>query len=169
MDVWGRSSIPTGLVALSILTSILPWHLPDVTLVGPSWVLITIYYWAAQRPDLLPVSVVFIFGVLLDILTGGPLGVNPLVFVILRGLLGSQRRFVIGQTFLVEWGIFAIVAIGAMLIEWLCISIIAKNFLVISPALIQCSVTIIIYPAIAWLFTLCLRILPPERSWLGTL
>lgn len=166
MDIWARRCIPVGLVLLSMLMSILPWRFPDISLVGPSWVLIAVYYWSAQRPDLLPLSLVFLLGLFQDILTGGPLGVSALLLLSLRGLLGAQRRFVIGQTFFVEWGVFAAIAIAATLLEWLCISIISKSFLLISPALLQYIVTVIIYPAIAWLFTLCLRALPPERIWL---
>lgn len=163
MDVWARSFIPLGIVLSSMLMSILPWRFPDISLVGPSWVLIAVYYWSAQRPDLLPISLVFLLGLFQDILTGEPLGINVFLLVSLRGLLGAQRRFVIGQTFFVEWGVFAAVAITATLLEWLCISIMAKNFLLISPALLQYLITVIIYPAIAWLFTLCLKALPPER------
>lgn len=166
MDIWARCCIPVGLVLLSILMGILPWRLPDVSVMGPSWVLIAVYYWSAQRPDLLPLSLIFLLGLFQDILTGGPLGVSAFLLLSLRGLLGAQRRFVIGQTFFVEWGVFAAIAITATLLEWLCISIMSKSFLLIAPALIQYIVTVIIYPAIAWIFTLCLRALPPERIWL---
>ena len=166
IDVWARSFIPLGIVLLSMLMSILPWRFPDISLVGPSWVLVAVYYWSAQRPDLLPTSLVFLLGLFQDILTGEPLGVNVFVLVSLRGLLGAQRRFVIGQTFFVEWGVFAAVAIMVTLLEWLCVSIMAKNFLLIWPALLQYLITVIIYPATAWLFALCLKALPPERAWL---
>jgi len=166
IDVWARSLIPFGIVLSSVLISILPWRFPDISLVGPSWVLIAVYYWSAQRPDLLPISLIFLLGLFQDFLTGEPLGINVFLLVSLRGLLGAQRRFVIGQTFFVEWGVFAAVAITVTLLEWLCVSIMAKNFLLISPALLQYIITVIIYPAIAWLFALCLRALPPERVWI---
>ena len=72
--------------------------------------LMAVYHWAIFRPRLLPAYAVFLAGLLQDILSGAPLGVNALVFLVAYGVVLSQKKFFTGKSFLILWLGFALVA-----------------------------------------------------------
>lgn len=87
--------LPAISVFLLVLLAILPWG-------GPAWFepalallsLGAIYFWSLRRPRLMPALVVFGLGLLLDVLTHGPLGVWAAAALIagLAGRLARQSR-----------------------------------------------------------------------------
>jgi len=58
---------------------------------GPSFLLLTFIYWNIAVPNKIGLSYAILFGLLLDLLNGNILGVNPLIFVLVSYL--SQRFF----------------------------------------------------------------------------
>lgn len=101
-----------------LLINLVPLPVPVLGSLNPAFVLMGVYYWAVYRPTLLPPLLCFGAGLLMDILSGGPLGINALVFVAVQWIVRSQRRFLMGQPYLVMWFIFAPVALGAGLTQW---------------------------------------------------
>ena len=87
-----RHAAPSLATFLLVLLSVTPLPIPSYGSVAPVLPMIAIYYWAAHRPDLLPFSVVFVAGLLHDILSGGPLGLHSFVFLICQFLDGPYRN-----------------------------------------------------------------------------
>jgi len=133
MDLWARHLLPVVLTLVLVLLGAIPTHLPGFAAITPMLPLIGIYYWGIYRPDLLPGSVAFAIGLVNDIITGMPLGVTPLIYLLVQAMTASQRRFFLGKPFLVAWWCFAVVAGGALSLQWLLVSMSA-------------------YPLLSWLF-----------------
>ena len=148
----GCKLTPTGLTLLLVIVGQVPWHLPGLARVIPLLPLTAVYHWAIQRPDLLPAYVVFFIGLLVDLLSGGPIGVNTLVFITVYGVIFSQRRFFIGKSFHVTWLGFALVAAAAALQSWLLVSLYYVTVIRPDAVLFQYAVTVALYPIPAWLF-----------------
>src|ERR1700749_5140385 len=111
---WGLVLI--GLVALVLLRST-PLPIPHLCEVRPFFMLMVIYYWTILRPP--PPLAVFMLGLLLDFLSYYPLGMNALTLVLAQALTSYNRKFLLGQSFLVTWAGFALVAVGAGFLQWL--------------------------------------------------
>jgi len=146
-----RHAAPSLATFLLVFLSVTPLPIPSYGAVAPALPMIAIYYWATHRPDLLPFTVVFVAGLLLDILAGGPLGLHSFVFLICHFLVVTQRRLLVGQPFLFLWCGFVVVQLLATFLEWMAFGIYANDIQSIGPVLISGMITMALFPMIAWL------------------
>jgi rod shape-determining protein MreD len=153
MDVLARQLTPFGLTLVLVVIGVVPFHIPGFARVVPLLPLMAIYHWAIFRPELMPSYAVFVIGILQDTLTGAPIGVNAMVFLIVYGVVLSQQRFFVGKSFAIIWLGFALVAAGAAAVSWVLVS--AYNVTLVEPSavLFQYLVTLGAFPLLAWLFT----------------
>lgn len=69
-------------IAVLALLAALPWGLPPLhRFFLPLLPVAAIHFWSLRHPDLVPEWYVFATGLLLDVLTHGPLGYWPLVYL----------------------------------------------------------------------------------------
>ena len=152
MDLWVRHLLPLGLTLVLVLAGAMPTHLPGFAEVSPLLPLIGIYYWSIYRPELLPSSMVFTIGLLNDVLMGTPLGVSPLVYLLVQGTTASQRRFFLGKPFIVAWCCFALVTVASVLLEWALVSMWYDHVLPLPAVIFEMVLTSACYPLFSWLF-----------------
>ncbi len=151
LDAIARSATPSLAVLMLVLVSVTPLPIRAYGAVAPLLPMIGIYYWAIYRPDLLPFVVVFLAGLLLDLLTGAPLGVHSFAFLLCHGLVFTQRHFMVGRSFVALWCGFVVVQLLASLLEWVVFSLYSGAALRLSPALFSGLITIALFPLFAWL------------------
>ncbi|HET8727657.1 MAG TPA: rod shape-determining protein MreD [Alphaproteobacteria bacterium] len=151
MDGAARSSAPALMTLMLVLIGVMPFQLPLYGAVAPALPLIAIYYWAVHRPDLMPFTVVFGVGLLHDVLTAAPLGLNAAIFLVAHWLVIGQRRFLVGRSFLVLWWGFATIATLAAAMEWLAHSIYAATPMPGEPLVFRGLITIALFPAVVWI------------------
>lgn len=152
MDLWVRHLLPAGLTLVLVMFGAMPTHLPGFAEISPQLPLIGVFYWAIYRPDLLPASMAFAIGLLNDILMGTPLGVSPLIYLLVHGLTLSQRRFFLGKPFMVAWCCFAVVAAVALLLEWSLVCMLVDGMAPMKPVLFTLLMCVAVYPLLSWLF-----------------
>jgi rod shape-determining protein MreD len=152
MDLLARQLTPSMFTLALVFINVIPLHIPEFSRVTPLLPLIAIYHWAIFRPKLLPAYAVFLIGLFQDILTGTPIGVNALVFLIVYGAVLSQKRFFIGKSFLILWLGFSVIAAGASVISWATVSILNVALIEPKTVIFQYLMTLGFFPAIAWLF-----------------
>jgi len=153
LDGFARRLIPFGVTFVLVLLEAVPLSLPFPTAVAvaPSFVLIALFFWTVYRPELVPAVVVFAAGLLLDVVSGAPLGINTLVLLLVCGGVRSQRRFLVDKPFAVVWLGFLIAAIYAGVLYWVLYAIIHGTLPYADRLIAQLSVTVLIYPLFAWL------------------
>ncbi len=157
-NIWYRLDILTRLLTPFLLTlslvllNIVPLRIPGFSNVVPLLPLMAVYHWAVYRSELLPAFAVFLIGMLQDIFSGSPIGVNTLVFLLVYGVVLWQHRFLYGKSFAVIWLGFGIVSAGAFILIWALISL--WNLSVLEPRAIafQYLLTVGVFPALAWIF-----------------
>lgn len=146
-----RHALPFVATLLSILIAATPSRLPGFASIAPQLPLIGIYYWAIYRPDLLRPWAAFALGAIADMIGGTPLGVSSLIFLAVQGVVGSQRR-IIGKSFLTAWWGFAMVAAGALVLQWAMSSVVLVVLLPVRAMVFQYVMTVTVYPLLAWAF-----------------
>lgn len=152
LDTVARNLSPFAVTLLLVMAGMVPLHIMDLSPIVPSLALIAIFFWAAHRPDLMPAWVVFLIGLLQDLLTSTPLGVGVVALLLVYASVTSQNRFLTNASFLLLWCIFTVVAAGAILAMWLLTSLVVGEIVDIRPAIFQYFMTVAVYPCFAWFF-----------------
>ena len=148
---FGSNAVPGLVTLLLVFVGLIPLGIPQSGLVAPPLVLMAVFYWGIYRPDLLPGVAAFAIGLFHDVLGGGALGLYAFIFLVVRAVMASQRRFFLGKPFLVEWSSFALVGAAAFMAEWVLASLYVGAFVRPGPLAIQALLTITLYPVLTGL------------------
>jgi len=152
LDIYLRNSMPVMLALLLVLVNVIPFHIPGLSRIVPVLPLMAVYQWAVYRPGLMPPLAVFFIGLMYDILSGAPVGVNAVVFLAVYGVVAYQQRFFTGKSFLVVWMGFGIVALGASVLSWMLVSILSASIVEPRAAFFQYLLNFGFFPLLAWIF-----------------
>ena len=148
MDI-ARAGIPFTLSVFLILFAVLPYGLPKSSLAAPILALISVYYWSLFRPELMPAGAAFLLGLMVDILSGGPPGLNALVLIMVNWAASGQRRALAGKSFAVGWLGYLLIAAGAAGTNWFMASLFHATFIEPVPLLVSHAVGTAVYPLVA--------------------
>lgn len=143
--------VPFTTGILFVLIGALPTGMTGWNMVSPLLVLGVVFFWTTSRPTLLPPVAVFILGILHDALSGGPLGLWALVFLLVQFFIVSQRRVLVGISFALGWVSFMPVVFGAAFFAWAGASIYYGTLVSVTPVLVQAALTLVAYPLVAWI------------------
>jgi len=149
-----RGSIPFWLTFFLALLSVVPMRIEGFAIVTPSLVTISVFYWSLHRPNLMSAPVVFVLGLLSDILTGVPMGLSPLILLLVHGISASQRLVFVGRAFIVTWWGFLLVGAGVAFLSWVIACLYSLSILPILPVLMQFVLSMLVFPLCAWCFGL---------------
>jgi rod shape-determining protein MreD len=151
LDGWARAAAPFALTLIAAIVSVVPLRLPDYSVIAPDLVLMAVFYWTVHRPDLMRPWGAFAVGVLEDILTATPLGVDALVLLFVHWAIIAQHRTLRGLSFALLWCAFALIAAGAKIVLVVLALILTRHLVDGSVLLAQYGFTIAVYPLIALL------------------
>ncbi len=152
LDQTGRNLAPCVVTVMLVLAGMVPFYLPDYDRIAPSLALMAVYYWAIHRPDLLRPSAAFAIGLLQDLISGVPLGLNALILVMTHWIVVTQRSFFLASSFLLLWWGFALIALAVAVVQWVACVAVYWAILPAAPVLFQALLTIALFPWFAWLF-----------------
>jgi rod shape-determining protein MreD len=144
-----RAAIPFLFSALLILAAVLPYGLPKSSLAAPVLALISVYYWSVFRPELMPAGAAFLLGLLVDVLSGGPPGLNALILILVHWAASGQRRALAGKSFAVGWLGYLLIAGGAAILNWFLASLFHAEIIESVPLLLSHAIGTAAYPLVA--------------------
>lgn len=145
------SLIPTLTTLFCVFAGVIPAGIPGFSTVSPLFSVAAIFFWVVSRPNLMPPAAVFAIGLLQDVLSGGPIGLWALTLLMVQYLSLSQRRFVAGEPFGMGWIGFSAIVAGAAALTWVGACIYYGVLFSPASVLIQAALTILVYPAVAWI------------------
>lgn len=143
-----------------LFLNLVSFSFPSMGEVRPLFFLMAVFYWAVYRPTLIPPALVFVLGLVMDILSGFPIGLNALILLAAQWLVRSQRLFLMGQSFLMLWAGFMVTAFLVVFIQWLSFAVISRAFSPLWPVLMEMGLSILVFPLISLLFVFVHRVLP---------
>ncbi len=164
LDIVARGLVPAVITLVLLIVTLIPTHLPGFGSVMPALMLMSVYYWAVHRPDLLPLWAVFAFGLLQDLLTGAPPGIHTVVLLLAYAAVLSQRKFFHGKSFAVVWWGFMVIAAGAGFLHWFMLSAMAGRLIDPWQTAFAYFMSVAVYPLLAWCFTRVHRTLPTGQA-----
>jgi len=154
--------VPTITTLMLAMLSVLPLRFPNYAAVAPLLALAGLYYWTIYRPEFLPPSFVFLCGFVLDLLSGGPLGVSSLLFLLTRVVVLPQRSFFVDRLFPFVWGGFTLLAASSIAFLWALGSMLTGAMLDMRAASLQWVLTVACFPAVAYLLMRVQRAFVPS-------
>lgn len=155
-----RLLAPITLLLFLFMLSVTALPLPRIGQIKPALLLMTIYYWSIYRPTIMPPWLCFVTGLLLDFLSGLPLGVNAIIFTLVQWVVRDQRKFLMGQPYITIWGVFVLVAIISSMIQWFLYGFVDFRWAPLVPVMISIASTVLLFPAVTLALILIHRILP---------
>lgn len=147
-----KAATPMLLGMIGVIILSLPLRLFEGLGPTPIIPLVVVFFWSIYAPDYLPSVSVFLIGILQDLLTGGPLGLWAVVYLVTQFVVMSQRAYFHGREQKVVWLGFALVAGGVSLMVWLVMSLMSGVLLPIRTLLGQMAATVLIYPLFGMAF-----------------
>ena len=153
LDIAARHAFPASCTILLMLLTGAPLGIADQAALLPAVTLAGVYFWSLHRPAAMPPPVVFVIGLLFDLVGYLPLGVGVLSLLIVHGLALRWRSGLTSLGFVPAWLAFAGIAAGAALVGWALTALLSFRLLPFGPALFQAVLSIALYPALAIVFT----------------
>jgi len=153
MDTMSRQLTPFLLTIMLVLLSAIPFQVPGLARIMPLFSLMAIFHWGVNRSELLPVYAVFCIGIFQDALSGVPMGVHTVVFVMAYSVVLAQHRFFLGKSFYVIWLGYALVAAGSFLLIWMLVSAFSAAAVDSRAVVSQYLLSVGCYPVVAHLFS----------------
>lgn len=147
-----KAAAPTLLGLAGVIILALPIRLFEGWAPTPLIPLVVVFFWSIYGPDYMPPFSVFCIGLLQDLLTGGPLGLWAVVYLVTQYIVLSQRPYFLGREQKVVWIGFALAAAGASVILWLVMSLMSGVLLPVRGLAAQMAATVLIYPAFGIVF-----------------
>jgi len=126
----------------------------------PDAALIYVFYFVLHRPSRAPLWLVFLVGLVIDLVDGTPLGLSAVIYFRSANLILSQRIFFRHRSFAVTWIGFAVIALMAKALEWAALMLVMRQVLAPQPLITEMFATVLAYPILAWIFA---RV---DRGWL---
>jgi rod shape-determining protein MreD len=149
LDIASRMTFPAASILFGILLLGLPTILPMQGALRPAFVLVSVFFWSLYRPSSLPAPVLALLGLCLDLVGVSPLGVWPVILLLLHALVVQSRRLLVSQGFFMVWLAFIVIAAAACWADWAVQSLLTLRLLPIDASLFQWAVTIGLYPLLA--------------------
>lgn len=139
-------------ILLSILTglffilTLLDMPLPAYKDIRPFFLLIPIYYWTVFVPSVMPMIATFILCLLIDLLSGAPIGVSIITICSAQWILRETRQLITGQNFSIVWTGFAVFVVAIETLRWAFYSLSSWHLHPIIPPAFSAALLFSLYP-----------------------
>jgi rod shape-determining protein MreD len=165
LDIAARASFPACITLLLMLLSQAPLDIAEQAAVLPPVTVCCVWFWSLFRPLALPPPVVFVVGLMMDLLGYLPLGVGVFTLLAVQGVALASRRSLSHRGFVWIWVVFAGVATAASLVIWLLVMALTVRLLSPYPAAFMAVLSIALFPVLAVPFAAAHRtVANPDRA-----
>lgn len=159
-----RFSVVYSLIILLWVIDMISLNIAGFQDIKPSFMVMVIFYWSIYRPTLIPSWMAFIMGIILDLVTGMPVGLSACLFVIIQRILIDQRLTFTGQAFLTVFFGYISVSVFFYGAQWLVFGLINSYFVSYELMLGKMIMALIFFPVFYLVIHLTHKVLPEEKS-----
>lgn len=147
LDAAARAVFPGAFTAVLIVLAAAPVGVPGLV---AAMALPCVFFWSIFRPAAMPPPVVFVLGLLQDLLSFAPLGVGVLTLLLAHAAALHWRPALARAAFWIGWLLFAGVAAGVAVLAWALHGLLTWQVPPPAPALHFLALTVGLHPALAW-------------------
>jgi rod shape-determining protein MreD len=140
------TALPSLITLLLVIFYLAPKHIPGLSHFMPILPLIPVFYWGLMHAREMPFWFVFALGLIMDAVTGMPMGLTALLYVFFLAMLHAQRKYIHKEGFIIKWGYFAMLLAVTGAIHWLLMLFLNGQGQGVATAMIQWLLTVCCYP-----------------------
>lgn len=155
MIVW--AVLPFLIALLSVMIYVVPLTIGGMTIPMPLLPFMVIYYWSMTRPEFMPAPAIFLTGLFQDVLTGGPVGLWAMVYLLSTAIISTQTEVLAGRGRSALWAGFALAMVIASGLAWFIARIALGGAPSVGRLGTEMLITLLIYPLLGQLFALVQR------------
>lgn len=156
--------IPLATTLMLMFIFFMPINSVELNYFRPTVGAICVYYWTLKRGYMFGCVSAFWVGLLMDVYSSSPLGLNILFMMLLVLITNWLTRYFQSASFNVCWALFAAVELGQILLKWVILTAYFGHLLSLSEVMISYFSTLMFYPLIVsfnvWVQN---KFLPQER------
>ena len=153
-----RMALVLFLGVLAIYVEAAPLGVATGSPPSPDLLLCIVAYWSIRRPEAIPLPLVFLLGLMRDLLTDVPVGAGVLALVLISEGFKTWRRHLERTMFLTEWLAVAAASLAGSALVWLLIAITFAQPPYLTELLHQCLYTTMVYPFLVLVLRWGLRV-----------
>lgn len=164
IETIGRFCVPYIIMFMLFILNIIFITSSEVSDLNIPLTVMAIYYWSIYRPMIIPPMLVFAAGVCFDALSGWPIGISSVIFLLLRQGVSSQRVFLTSQPFIVIWLGFTGAIIVTLFLQWLIFGLIYWQWSPITTSALTIIASVLMFPLISLAMHLSHKLLPDQQD-----
>ena len=151
LRLWLWSVLPAAITLLFLVAYLVPKRVSGLDSFMPVLPMLPIFYWGLNHAPHMPYWFVFAVGLLVDAVTGQPLGMSSLLNVFFLLMVRTQHKYIHKEGFVIKWGYFAML-LGAVCLAHGMIMFAYAGVWGIKFMIIQWFLTVCCYPLFHQLF-----------------
>lgn len=148
------------LLALFFFMDMISINVPYFEEIRPSFTLMSIFYWSIYRPSILPSWVAFLGGVFFDLISGLPVGLHALLFLLVQRVVTDQRKIFMGQSFFAVFVGYCVVMVGVYGLQWSLFCLVNGLIVPFEPVVGAVILGVVFFPIALLLMNMAHKILP---------
>lgn len=121
--------------------------------------MMAVHYWSVRRPHLLPISLIFVCGLMIDVLSHGPLGFWAFLSLVAAAMAPIEGRFGAPSSAVLRFALFAVAMVVLALLGWGLSSAYFQRLIDWRPMMLSALGAVVVYPMLAMAF------MPIDRLW----
>lgn len=165
LDSAARRALPAAFTMALVLLLCAPFDIPQQQALLPGMTMASVFFWSLFRPASMPAPIVFAIGLLYDLLSFSPPGIEVVTLLLVHAVGVGARHGLARQGFLVVWLAFLLVAAGAITLDYGLMCAFSLRLLPPQPALFELALSAGLYPLLSALFTWAHRsVADPSRA-----
>lgn len=162
VEIFARFCGVYALIAVFVLADIISFQIPFFQDVRPSFTLMVLFYWSIYRPTLTPPLFAFGVGIAIDLLSGLPIGLHAVLFVLVHYLVSGQRKMFMGQPFITVFFGYCFVASVMSAMQWILYGLVSHIWVPMEPVIGMWLLGIVFFPVALLLMNASHKLLPLE-------
>ena len=152
------------LILLFLVFSETNFSFEKLSFLSFNFIYILIFYWVLKNPDILGYGFIFLAGIVNDVVTGLPIGVSSVTYLILAGFAAYIRYLTVQPSLIYDWILFVpSIAVTNSVYFYILRIFFEVDINYITLAL-NTGVTILVYPIIGILFGFLFNIIIKEKN-----
>lgn len=152
-STWPTLTAMALTLALSLLAVAAPLRLPEGQgFPAPLFPLIALFVWSVRHPRFVAPWLIFLIGLFQDLLTGGPLGMWALSYLLAFAIARLRSTEPSAREFILLVARFSVMTCIASLVAWTAGSLSIGQPADPTSLVTEAVITLIVFPAFCWLF-----------------
>jgi rod shape-determining protein MreD len=140
------ATLPATIMLLLTIVFLTSKHINGISQFMPLLPVLSIFYSGVAQARDLPYSFIFLLGLVIDSVTGLPLGITSLTYIFFLLIILTQRKYIHKEGFVIKWGFFAGLLAIANLSCWGLLSLFYSQLQPTGWAFFQWFLTVCCYP-----------------------